>query len=130
VASVRIRSIAAVASAAIIIVVLVTAASAHPIGPRTPTRATKIVKGIGTGHWSPATVTISAGDSIKWKAVNNRHTVTAYGGHWRFNQQLSVGHPVSFRFTRAGTYRFRCLFHSTLVSGQCQGMCGKVVVSS
>jgi len=123
------RSVLALAAAALLVALAVSMAAAHPMTHRTPTRATKVVKGIGAGHWSPTSVRISTGDSIKWKAVSNMHTVTAFGGNWSLNQNLSIGHPVTFRFTHAGTYHFRCLFHSSLVNGVCSGMCGKVVVS-
>jgi plastocyanin len=92
-----------------------------------PTRATKTVKAIVT-HWSPATVRISTGDTIKWRAISGTHTVTAYGGNWRFNHDLATGQVEDRTFRRAGTFHFRCTFHSTLTNGVCSGMCGKVVV--
>lgn len=126
------RPVLVLALTASLIALTVSTTTAHPsahTSAHTPTRSTKIVKGIGAGQWSPSTVRISTGDSIRWKAVSNVHTVTAYGGNWHLNENLSVGSPVTFRFTRAGTYRFRCRFHSTLANGRCSGMCGKVVVS-
>lgn len=93
-----------------------------------PTRATKTVKAI-VSHWSPTTVRISTGDTIKWKAVSGTHTVTAYGGNWTFNHDLATGQVEDRTFRHAGTFRFRCMFHSTLTNGHCSGMCGKVVVS-
>jgi len=122
------RSVLAIVVAAVLVTLTISVAAAQP-SPRTPSRSTKIVKGIGAGHWSPTTVTISTGDTIKWMAVSNVHTVTAYGGNWHLNKNLSVGSPVTFRFTHQGTYLFRCSFHSSLVGGVCSGMCGKVVVS-
>jgi plastocyanin len=92
-----------------------------------PTRATKTVKAIVT-HWSPTTVRISKGDTIKWKAVSGTHTVTAYGNNWTFNHNLATGQVEDRTFRHAGTFRFRCSFHSTLTNGHCTGMCGKVVV--
>lgn len=94
-----------------------------------PTRDTKTVKAIST-HWSPTTVRISAGDRIRWKAVSNSHTVTAYGGGWHFDESLASGDVLNHRFAHAGTFKFRCQFHSSLVNGECSGMCGKVVVAS
>jgi plastocyanin len=122
------RSVLAIVVAAVLVALTISAAAARP-NARTPSRSTKIVKGIGAGHWSPTTVRISTGDSIKWKAVSNVHTVTAFGGNWSLNRTLSIGSPVTFRFTHAGTYHFRCRFHSTLVNGRCSGMCGKIVVA-
>jgi plastocyanin len=114
--------------ASLLVVTAVAATGAAAKG-RAPTRATKTVKAI-VSHWSPTTVRISTGDTIKWRAVSGSHTVTAYGGNWAFNQQLSTGDIRHRIFRRAGTFRFRCTIHSTLANGQCSGMCGKVVVRS
>ena len=110
-----------------LVVATVAVAGAATKGRSTPTRATKTVKGIVT-HWSPTTVTISSGDTVKWKAVSGTHTVTAYGGNWSFNHSLPTGQVAHRVFSHAGTFRFRCTFHSTLTNGHCSGMCGKVVV--
>lgn len=125
-----IRSALALTAASILVVVLVATAIASPQGGRrVPTRVTKTVRGINQ-HWSPATVRISSGDTIQWRAVSNApHTVTAYGGNWVFNHQLGQGGVEDHRFTHAGTFLFRCRFHSTLSHGHCSGMCGRVVVS-
>jgi plastocyanin len=118
----------AAAAAAILIFAIATSAIATPQTPRTPGRDTKTVKAIGTS-WSPTTVRISTGGSIRWKAVSGApHTVTAYGANWSFNRSLSNGDVVQHRFRHAGTFRFRCSIHSSLVNGVCSGMCGKVVV--
>ena len=122
-----IRSTLASVAALLLVVALVSTAVAIP--RLTPARATKIVKAINE-HWSPATVRISAGDTIEWKAISNApHTVTAYGGNWVFNTHLAQGGVRNRRFAQAGTFLFRCRFHSTMFSGHCTGMCGKVVVS-
>ena len=113
---------------AFIVLAMVAATGAAAQGRRAPKRATKTVKGIVT-HWSPTTVRISTGDTIKWKAVSGTHTVTAYGGNWTFNHGLATGQVEDRTFRRAGTFRFRCTIHSTLTNGHCSGMCGKVVVS-
>lgn len=125
-----IRSTLAITAASLLVVALVATAVAAPQARFTPTRATKTVKAI-VEHWSPATVSISAGDTIEWRAISNApHTVTAYGGNWTFNQRLGHGGVQDHRFTQAGTFLFRCRFHSTMSNGRCSGMCGKVVVSA
>jgi plastocyanin len=124
-----IRSTLALTAASLLVVALVATAIAAPQARPMPTRATKTVKAISE-HWSPATVRISAGDTIEWKAISNApHTVTAYGGNWTFNKRLDQGGVQYHRFAQAGTFRFRCRFHSTMSNGHCSGMCGKVVVS-
>jgi plastocyanin len=124
-----IRSTLALTAASFLVVALVAAAVASPQVGHTPTRVTKTVRAISQ-QWSPATVRITAGDTIQWKAISNApHTVTAYGGNWTFNKRLDAGGVQHRRFAHAGTFLFRCRFHSTMSNGHCSGMCGKVVVS-
>jgi predicted lipoprotein with Yx(FWY)xxD motif len=92
-------------------------------------RTTKVVRGVGTS-WSPKVTRIARGTTIRWKAVSNSHTVTAYGGHWLFNRSLPHDSSVQRRFTARGVFLFRCRIHSQLVNGDCQGMCGKIVVGA
>lgn len=115
------------ALAAFLVVTAIAATSAAAEARHAPTRATKTVRASGVS-WSPATVRISRSDVIRWRAVSGTHTVTAYGGNWSFNKNLSTGDVEDRRFRRAGTFRFRCTIHSSLANGQCSGMCGKAVV--
>jgi plastocyanin len=91
-----------------------------------------LVRGIrtdsGRNVWRPRIVDIARGQTVKWKAVEGTHTVTAYGGNWSKNVTLSQGEATTKTFNNNGTYRFRCTLHSTLSNGTCNGMCGKVVV--
>jgi plastocyanin len=90
--------------------------------------ATKTVNGSGT-HWSPATVTISKGDSVRWHASSGTHHVKAYGGNWTYSKQLSPGSTTPARkFRKHGTFKFFCTIHGSVSGGVCSGMCGKVVV--
>jgi plastocyanin len=114
---------------AFLIVTVIAATAAVAQSRSTPGRATKTVRAVVT-HWTPTTVRISTGDVIKWRGVSGTHTVTAYGANWSFNRDLSTGDVEDRKFRRAGTFKFRCMFHSTLTNGQCSGMCGKVVVTS
>jgi predicted lipoprotein with Yx(FWY)xxD motif len=92
-------------------------------------RSTKVVRGVGTS-WVPKVIRIARGTTIRWKAVSNNYTVTAYGGHWVFNRSLPQGSSVQRRFTTRGVFLFRCRIHSQLVNGECKGMCGKIVVGA
>jgi plastocyanin len=112
---------------AFLVVTAVSVSGAAANGRHVPTRKTMTVRAIVT-HWSPTTVRISTGDIIKWRGVSGSHTVSAYGGNWAFNRDLATGDVERRTFRRAGSFRFRCMFHSTLANGQCSGMCGKVVV--
>jgi plastocyanin len=89
------------------------------------------IRGSG-GTWRPARVTIDRGTRVVWRATSGTHTVTAYGGGWRFDQTISPsGDPTaSRRFRRLGRYKFRCTIHSTLSGGVCNGMCGRIRVRS
>ena len=78
--------------------------------------------------WKPRAVSVATGTKVKWTAVVGTHTVTAVSKNWSKNTTISAGQSTSFTFKKAGTYRFRCRFHSTLSNGTCTGMCGKVVV--
>lgn len=70
-------------------------------------------------------------DRIKFKnpaSQPSSHTVTAYGGNWDYNKNLSAGERVTRKFRRRGTFKFFCRFHGDVRNGQCTGMCGKVKV--
>ena len=82
----------------------------------------------GRDVWRPKRVDIAVGQTVKWKSVEGSHTVTAYGGNWSKNVILTQGETTRRTFNSAGTYKFRCTFHSTLSNGSCSGMCGKVLV--
>ena len=86
-----------------------------------------VIRSSGT-TWDPTRTVVHAGDTVKWKATSLTHTVSAYGGGWSKNVTLSTGETTRKTFNSTGTYKFRCMFHSTLTSGVCSGMCGKVVV--
>jgi plastocyanin len=96
----------------------------------TPTtaRAAPVIRGLDT-RWSPTSVVVERRSVVRWRGVSSFHDVVAFGGNWTFHRQLPVGSTVKVRFRAAGTYRFRCTYHSTLIGNTCYGMCGAVVVS-
>ena len=90
-----------------------------------------VIKAVSTSsgfRWKPKITNVANGTKVVWKAVVGTHTVTAYSKNWSKNVTISAGQTTSFTFKSAGTYKFRCTIHSTLVNGVCSGMCGKVVV--
>lgn len=96
-----------------------------------PANAAVVIKGVSTTvgfRWKPHAVSVARGTKVVWKAVTGTHTVTAWKGRWSKSTTIVQGTSTSFIFRRIGVYRFRCLFHSTLVSGVCRGMCGRVTV--
>ena len=86
-----------------------------------------VIRGVET-HWSPTSVRVARGTTVRWRGVTQLHNVTAYGGNWSFSRPLPAGSVVRLRFRVAGTFLFRCTLHSTLTNGTCSGMCGRVVV--
>jgi plastocyanin len=92
--------------------------------------AAVVVKATATRHWNPASTSISRGTRVVWKNPTGvRHTVTAYGGGWSKNVTLTPGAQTGFTFNSAGTFKFRCRIHSSVVNGVCSGMCGVVKVT-
>ena len=98
----------------------------------TPSPADTIrVKATADRRWSPDFRHISKGDKIVWKnPTTGTHTVTAYKGRWSKNTSLAPGSRTAFRFTSKGAYFYRCTqpSHSSVVNGECNGMCGEIHV--
>lgn len=66
----------------------------------------------------PRTMTVTAGDSVRWENVgDNPHTVTGDGMD---SGSVAPGEEYSYRFNSAGTFDYVCDFHP--------GMDGSVVV--
>lgn len=66
----------------------------------------------------PATISIARGDTVRWvwRDGSTIHNVTFKG----FRSPTKSSGTYTHRFTRAGTFRYRCTIHP--------GMNGKVVV--
>jgi plastocyanin len=100
------------------------------------TQAAVVVKGVAsstspTGFaFKPARLEVNPGTKVTWKAQTGRHTVSAISRNWRKDSEFRPGSPTSFTFKDAGTYRYRCIFHSiyNATTNKCTGMCGKVIV--
>lgn len=77
--------------------------------------------------FSPATMTIAAGDTVTW--TNNsslQHTVTADDGSFD-SGTINMGGTYSHTFTAPGTYRYYCRFHGAPGG---VGMSGTIVVTA
>jgi plastocyanin len=89
--------------------------------------ATSTVKARGE-RWRPIHTYIGKGDRVRWKNPTSKtHDVKGSGG-LRLSEVLSPGESVTKKFGNLGTFRFRCVRHSAIVGGKCQGMCGLVHV--
>jgi plastocyanin len=90
--------------------------------------ATSKVKAKGE-KWRPLHTYIGRGDTVRWTNPTSKvHDLKAYGGGWKLTSILDPGESVKRRFKQRGTFKFRCVRHSAIVSGKCQGMCGLIHV--
>jgi len=73
--------------------------------------------------FQPGTVTVSIGDSVRWTNLDGvPHSATSDSGPGSFNSGLlSQNQSYAFQFTVAGTYRYHCSVHLTMI--------GRIVVS-
>lgn len=71
-------------------------------------------------RFHPGNLTIRRGDSVtwRWEDGGEEHNVTGHSFH-----SHTMGHgSYTVRFTRAGTFSYRCTIHES------EGMRGKIVV--
>ena len=62
-------------------------------------------------HFSPVTLTVSAGETVTWKNLDEEpHTVASNDGLFR-SAGLDQNDSFSFKFDKPGTYRFICSIH-------------------
>lgn len=89
------------------------------------------VKATTERTWSPSPVRISKGDRVVFKnPTTEPHDFKPYKGPWKSKTKvwLYEGESVKRRFTRKGTYYYRCALHAEMIDGVCDGMCGVVRV--
>jgi plastocyanin len=70
--------------------------------------------------FSPATVTVSVGDSVTWTLAGGAHTTSSgstpdLDGLW--DQALTADAPFTFTFEEPGTYEYFCRFHADFMTG-------------
>lgn len=112
--------------------------------PALPASAAKsrVKAKVGQNRWQPVHTYIGKRDVVVFKNPRPRnvskrrvHDVTSIQPkRWknrlgfRLKKTLSPGDKIKRKFRRKGTYRFRCVRHSAMVDGRCQGMCGFIHV--
>jgi plastocyanin len=67
--------------------------------------------GRGThGSFSPATVRIGVGDTVRWTAAEGDHTVVSDGGSFQSDAFAAdyEPHDFSYTFTQPGRYTYHC----------------------
>jgi plastocyanin len=123
------RSLLVLAMAGLIALATTAAiAQTHSVTPANGRAGSRSVSVTGSS-WNPAKVSATRGARVTWSnSTSVDHNVVAYGGRWSFNKTISRGQSVSYAFSNAGTFLFRCTLHSYVSGGVCHGMCGRVVV--
>ena len=71
--------------------------------------------------FSPSTITIKVGGTVRWNLTDGSHTTTSGtfptpDGMW--NQTLSADSPTEVTFPEAGTFNYFCRFHGDFMSGR------------
>jgi plastocyanin len=104
-------------------------AQSHSATPANGRAGSRSVKATNKQTWNPVKLVVTRGARVTWSNPTYvDHDVVAYGGKWSFNKTIAHGHSVSFVFSNAGSYLFRCTLHSYVSGGVCHGMCGRIVV--
>jgi plastocyanin len=66
-------------------------------------------------HFTPMSLSVPAGTTVIWKNLDGEpHTVVSDAGLFR-SGGLDQNDSFSFKFENAGTYRFICSIHPTMV---------------
>ncbi len=72
--------------------------------------------------FGPATKRIKVGQTVIWKNTSDAgHTVTSTTKGWTYNRMLNEDKSVRYTFMKAGTFHYKCVFHS--------GMVGTIIVT-
>lgn len=79
--------------------------------PRPVTVVVDITGPVGGPYgFSPGTITIRVGSSVKWVNMSDTiHTATS-AGNWD-SGYIAIGGSYTHKFTRAGTYSYACAIH-------------------
>ncbi len=92
--------------------VVMTGAACAPTAPATPHRDGGAQIQILDSAFSPATVTIRAGQTVEWTNRDRAvHTVDLSGV---VSNVLDLGATYTLRFTSSGTYPYSCSMHPSL----------------
>lgn len=80
---------------------------------------------VSSNTYSPASRQVAAGDTILWVWSQGPHNVTAYSGavFGSGNRNANATYTQVFG---GGVLKYRCTLQSTLIGGDCEGMCGLI----
>jgi plastocyanin len=97
-----------------------TAASTTSTATSTTTATAATTKEVMIQNYafSPASLTVSVGDTVKWTNMDTApHTVTVTSGPVKFNSgNLAKGQSFSYTFKTAGTYSYYCAVHPDMTA--------------
>ncbi|HYM59108.1 MAG TPA: plastocyanin/azurin family copper-binding protein [Solirubrobacteraceae bacterium] len=72
---------------------------------------------IANFSFTPASVTIAAGCSVRWTQTSStKHTTTSTTGVWN-SGQLNQGQTYTRQFVSAGSFPYRCTLHPGSMTG-------------
>jgi plastocyanin len=97
-----------------------TMASDRSQGNRASPQAATSVKGVKIINFAfkPKTITIAKGTKVKWTNGGSvAHTSTSNTGLWD-SGALAPGAAFAHVFKKAGTFKYRCTIHPTLMHGK------------
>jgi plastocyanin len=75
---------------------------------------------VSSNFYSPASVTIAAGDSVTWVWTGSSHSVTEGipgGGAHAFDSGVKSSGKFGHRFNAAGTVHYFCTIHGSAMTG-------------
>ena len=84
-------------------------------------RAATVVVEMRNNFFSPASVTVNAGDTVTWVQRGANHNTVSYDGLWA-SPILNLNQTFSHTFNAAGTFRYFCTPHESI------GMIGTITV--
>ena len=91
------------------------------------------VEATNDNTWEPRLIKVNKGSRVRFSNPSDGlHDLKRYKGPWKSGKVVTLypGDTWIYRFTKASTYRYRCVIHSEMADGVCTGMCGKVRVLS
>lgn len=90
-----------------------------------------VVEATNDNTWEPRLTEVQKGARVRFSNPSDGlHDLKRYKGPWKSGNVVTLypGDDWTYRFTKASTYRYRCVIHSEMADGRCTGMCGKVRV--
>src|SRR5947209_411473 len=82
--------------------------------PPTPVTVMIITNSSGSFAFSPSTLNIPVGTTVTWKNTTAAPHTVSFNGFG--SGTINPGATYSFKFTRAGTFGYMCMFHPYMVA--------------